>query len=84
MTDKITAERVARAAEIETYLKERAQPRTAVMNEHEAAVYIGCSVSWLRNNRRSSTTPPFLKVGRNIRYRFVDLDEWLSQQVVKY
>ncbi len=71
-------------AEIESYLKQQAQPRTAVMDEHAAAEYIGCSVSWLRNNRRSSATPPFVKVGKNVRYRIESLDEWLRQQEVKH
>lgn len=71
-------------AEIENYLKQQAQPRTAVMDEYEAAEYIGCSVSWLRNDRRSSATPPFVKVGRNVRYRIESLDRWLEQQEVKH
>ncbi|WP_208094741.1 helix-turn-helix transcriptional regulator [Brevibacterium limosum] len=70
-------------AEIENYLSQQVQPRTAVMNEHEAAEYIGCSVSWLRNNRRSSTAPPFVKIGKNVRYRIDSLDAWLSQQEIK-
>ncbi len=71
-------------AEVESYLRRQPQPRTAVMNEHEAAEYIGCSVSWLRNNRRSPATPPFVKVGKNVRYRIGSLDTWLEQQEVKH
>lgn len=55
----------------------------AVMNEKEAAAYIGCSVSWLRNGRRASTRPPFLKIGGSIRYRRESLDQWLVQQEVR-
>lgn len=61
----------------------QAQPRTAVMNEHEAAEYIGCSVSWLRNYRRSPATPPFTKIGKNVRYQIRTLDEWLTQREIK-
>ncbi|WP_432789809.1 helix-turn-helix domain-containing protein [Brevibacterium sp. K11IcPPYGO002] len=75
---------VALIAEIEDHLKQQAQPRTAVMNEYQAAEYIGCSVSWLRNNRRSPATPPFVKVGKNVRYRIESLDTWLEQQEVKH
>ena len=75
---------VALIAEIEDHLKRQAQPRTAVMNEYEAAEYIGCSVSWLRNNRRSPATPPFVKVGKSVRYRIESLDTWLEQQEVRH
>lgn len=70
-------------AELEAYLQQQAEPRSAVMDEHAAAEYIGCSVYWLRNNRKSSVTPPFCKVGKNVRYRIESLDEWLKQQEVK-
>lgn len=70
--------------EIEKYLSRQAEPRSAVMDEHQAAEYIGSSVYWLRNNRRSSMTPPFCKVGKNVRYRIESLDAWLLQQEVKH
>lgn len=70
-------------AELEAYLQQQAEPRSAVMDEHAAAEYIGCSVYWLRNGRRSSATPPFCKVGKNVRYRIESLDEWLKQQEIR-
>lgn len=82
-SDPIAAASAAMIAEIENYLSQREQPRTAVMDEHEAADYIGCSVYWLRNYRKSPTTPPFCKVGKNVRYRIESLDEWLKQQEIK-
>jgi predicted DNA-binding transcriptional regulator AlpA len=82
--DPIAEASVKMIAEIENYLWQQAQPRTAVMDEYAAAEYIGCSVSWLRNNRRSAATPPFVKVGKNVRYRIESLDEWLKQQEVKH
>lgn len=54
----------------------------AVVDEHGAAKFIGCSVSWLRNNRRSPDTPPFLKIGKSVRYRIETLNEWLKEQEV--
>ncbi|MFF8894567.1 helix-turn-helix transcriptional regulator [Brevibacterium casei] len=55
----------------------------AVMNEHQAAAYIGLSASWLRNNRRSPQAPPYCKLGGRVRYRIESLDLWLAQQEVK-
>ena len=55
----------------------------AVITEKEAAVYVGMSVSFLRmsrlERRRKNHTPgpPFVKMGRSVRYRIADLDEWL-------
>ena len=54
-----------------------------VMNEREAAQYIGMSPSFLRQgrmdgNRKGRTpTPPYLQIGRSIRYLCDDLDKWL-------
>jgi hypothetical protein len=53
--------------------------------EREAAHYIGMSRSFLRQSRqdgvRANRTPgpPFVKVGRAIRYLVMDLDQWLLQ-----
>ncbi|WP_344309362.1 helix-turn-helix transcriptional regulator [Brevibacterium samyangense] len=55
----------------------------SVVDEHAAAEYIGVSVGWLRNNRRSAVTPPFLKYGgKLVRYRVADLDRWIDAQLV--
>lgn len=82
-SDPIAAASASMIVEIENYLIRREQPRTAVMDEHDAAEYIGCSVYWLRNNRKSPMTPPFCKVGKNVRYRIDSLDEWLKQQEIR-
>lgn len=55
-----------------------------ILTEKEAAIYIGMSRSFLSQDRmnghRENRTPGpvFLKLGRSIRYRKMDLDEWLS------
>ncbi len=56
----------------------------AVMNEYEAAEYLGLSASWLRNNRRSPSAPPHCKLGGAVRYRVESLNEWLIQQEIRY
>lgn len=55
-----------------------------ILTEYEAAKYIGMSQSFLNadrsNGHRKNRTkgPVFLKLGRSIRYRKIDLDEWLQ------
>ncbi|QPS32740.1 helix-turn-helix domain-containing protein [Brevibacterium casei] len=62
---------------------ETAGVQPAVMNEREAAAYVGLTTSWLRNNRRSPQAPPYCKLGGRVRYRIESLDLWLAQQEVK-
>ena len=59
-----------------------------VVNEKQAARYIGMSVSYLRQDRCYGAVgdrvpgPIFLKFGRAIRYRVCDLDAWLDQHLM--
>lgn len=56
-----------------------------VLTEQETAEYIGMSRSFLRQSRmdgvRENRTPapPFIKIGRSVRYLLEDLDSWLDQ-----
>ncbi|PCC49414.1 helix-turn-helix transcriptional regulator [Brevibacterium aurantiacum] len=56
----------------------------AVINDVQAAEYLGLTTSWLRNNRKSPSAPPFCKLGGRVRYRVESLNEWVRQQEVKY
>lgn len=55
-----------------------------VFTEIETAAYLGMSRSYLRQSRmegnRDSRTPapPFIRIGRSIRYLKEDLDLWLD------
>lgn len=55
------------------------------IKESEASAYVGMSRSFLRQARmdgdRNGRTPgpPFLKIGRSVRYLIEDLDQWLEQ-----
>lgn len=57
--------------------------------EHEAAKYIAMSESFLRVGRargvvgNRTPAPPFLKIGRAIRYDRRDLDAWLADRRCK-
>lgn len=56
-----------------------------IVNEKEAARYIGMSAHFLRQGRCNGPTanrtpgPPWLKIGRAVRYRVSDLDAWLEE-----
>ncbi|MEQ8693426.1 MAG: hypothetical protein RIC89_21625 [Pseudomonadales bacterium] len=63
-------------------------PETATqraLTEKQAAAYIGMSRSFLAQSRmdglRANRTPapPFIRIGRSVRYLLDDLDGWLNQ-----
>jgi predicted DNA-binding transcriptional regulator AlpA len=60
------------------------QNASRALTEQETSQYIGMSRSFLRQSRmegnRSGRTiaPPFIKIGRSIRYLKDDLDNWLE------
>lgn len=49
-----------------------------VINEKEAATYLGLAVQTLRNRRFTRQPPPYLKLGKSVRYQIQDLDEYLA------
>jgi predicted DNA-binding transcriptional regulator AlpA len=55
------------------------------LKEEAAAEYIGMSVSYLRLSRMRGATkctsaPPFVRIGKAIRYLPRDLDAWLESR----
>jgi predicted DNA-binding transcriptional regulator AlpA len=55
------------------------------LKEDEAAKFIGMSVSYLRLSRMRGTTkctdaPPFVRIGKAVRYLPRDLDAWLESR----
>ena len=55
------------------------------LTERQAAHYLSMSRSFLRQGRMNgdrenrTPTPPYLKIGRSVRYLKEDLDTWLDQ-----
>ncbi len=55
-----------------------------LLTDPEAAAYLGMSISFLRQGRMEgrranrSPGPPFIKLGKAIRYDLQDLDAWLA------
>ena len=64
--------------------KQNFEPETTVlMNQAEAAKYLGTTVGTLNGWRHyGKNTIPFLRWGNRIRYRKVDLDNWIQSQIV--
>jgi excisionase family DNA binding protein len=47
----------------------------------EAAEYLRSSESTLAKKRLNGNGPPFVRIGRAIRYRRSDLDSWMSSSI---
>lgn len=56
--------------------------REALGGRAEVAEYLGVPVSTLAYwaSYRPDDGPPFIKVGRRVRYRWADVDAWLTAQ----
>ncbi len=50
-----------------------------VFNEYEAAKFLKKSVQTLRNDRCSRKGPPYLKLGRSVRYKVSDLFDYMEK-----
>ena len=59
-------------------------PPSPLGNESQAADYINSNPRTMERWRHTGDGPPFIKVGRLVRYRFADLDRWLDQQTRKH
>jgi predicted DNA-binding transcriptional regulator AlpA len=56
---------------------------TNLIDEKQAAQYLCLSRSFLRAARVKGTGPQFLKLGRAVRYKIEDLDNWLEGKARK-
>ena len=52
-------------------------PAPQLINEHNAASYLGMSVIWMRKQRGLQAGPAYIKVGsKSVRYDVDDLRDW--------
>jgi predicted DNA-binding transcriptional regulator AlpA len=51
-----------------------------IIDEKIAADYLGLAVQTLRNWRNQCKGPPYIKLGKAIRYRTGDLDEYTKNR----
>lgn len=54
-----------------------AESLARLMTPRELSAYLGVPSATLANWRYQGYGPPFVKVGRQVRYRIDDLDRWL-------
>lgn len=53
------------------------------INTDEAAAFIGWKPQTLAVHRMNGSGPPYIRLGRSIRYRKCDLIEWLESNTVR-
>jgi hypothetical protein len=56
----------------------------ALLNEAEAARFLNISPRTLQAWRSRGFGPPFVRIGRAIRYRRCDLEQWASAGIVEH
>jgi excisionase family DNA binding protein len=49
-----------------------------LIKEEEASRILGLSIQTLRNDRASKRRIPFLKLGKSVRYRLSDLEQYIE------
>ena len=54
-----------------------------IYDDRGAATYVGLKPSTMRKRRREGKGPPYIKIGRLVRYRQRDLEEFLEQHLQK-
>lgn len=52
-----------------------------LMTTSEAADYLASTKTTLEQWRARNDGPPFVKMGRSVRYRRADLDQWIEARV---
>lgn len=55
---------------------------TLALTESEASMRIGVSISGLRKWRKNGRGPRYLKLGRLIRYRSIEIQSWLAAHTI--
>ena len=57
-------------------------PDEQLMTIQELARYLGVPVGTLYQWRYRREGPPGFRVGRHVRYRWKDVEDWISQQML--
>ena len=55
--------------------------RECLLTPADAANYLRLSASWLAKSRMRGYGPPYVKLGRSIRYREADLGQWMKSRL---
>lgn len=54
-----------------------------LMTSREVAEYLRISESLINSYRADGIGPVYIKMGKLVRYRLEDVEEWMSKQAVK-
>ena len=57
------------------------EPRERLLTVEDLAEYLGVPVTTLYAWRYHRQGPPGFRVGRHVRYRWTDIEEWISLRV---
>jgi predicted DNA-binding transcriptional regulator AlpA len=57
------------------------EAHAGLANSAEVAEYLGVTVQALASMRYLSKGPDYVKLGRNVRYRWSDVDAWIAANV---
>ena len=60
--------------------KKATSPAIVLLTPKEAATLLKVSVSWLAKARMRGDGPPFIRIGRSIRYAEATLLQWMRTQ----
>lgn len=55
-----------------------------LLNEKEAAIFLGCSIYKMQRDRRKGSPIPFVKIGSSVKYRLSDLEEYISSRTFNH
>lgn len=50
-----------------------------LMTQKELCAYIGKSEAWAERARLDGSGPPYVKLGRSVRYRASDVEDWINK-----
>jgi excisionase family DNA binding protein len=59
------------------------EPRERLLRPSDVAAYLGIPKATLYSWRYRGEGPPGLRIGRHLRYRSGDIDDWVRQQLQK-
>jgi predicted DNA-binding transcriptional regulator AlpA len=61
-------------------IQTRANPIDPLLHPRDAAKALSVSLSWLAKARMRGDGPPFIKIGRAIRYSLAALQQWTKSR----
>ena len=64
-------------------MTELARPPATLMSVEQAADFLGLAVSTLNKWRCYGDGPAFIKMGRSVRYRITDLNEYVENRLAE-